>query len=117
MSKTHKITQLKKRIAELEKKLKQEQCRRNVETFCSDVQFRQSKRELHPYWGRLVLGDIADTNTDAGFKDIVAGAIEVAVLTEPDFIKNYVSVTRSDEPDRYGNYTYQWEITFATKEV
>lgn len=55
--------------------------------------------------------------TDAGFKDIVAGAIEGAVLAEPDFIKNYVRVTRSDEPDRYGNYTYQWEITFATKEM
>ena len=53
MSKTHKITQLKKRIAKLEKELHYEIQRRNVNMFCNDVLMRQSKRELHPFWGRF----------------------------------------------------------------
>lgn len=115
MSKTHKITQLKKRIAELESQLKRERIQRNARIFCNDVGLHQMMMELHSYFGRFKENPDRYQDSATAIKYRVAKGMEDLVLNNPDFMEYIVSIERSDEPDALGNYLYQWEITVATK--
>lgn len=115
MSKNHKITQLKKRIAELEIQLKRERIQRNVRIFCDDVEFHQTKMKPHSYFGRFKENPDRYQDSDMAIKYRVAKGMEDLVLNNPDFMEHIVSIERSDEPDALGNYLYQWEITVAEK--